>query len=73
MLCLIYTHDARGRAAPEGECVYIRQSTSAWDITNMLHFPVLERLPNLSKVSLVVFIIKGARCDYGVKLSVVGL
>ena len=22
VLCLIYTHDSRGRAAPEGECVY---------------------------------------------------
>ena len=29
---------ARGRAAPEGECVYIGQGTRAWDITNMLHF-----------------------------------
>jgi len=24
-ICLIYTHDARGRTAPKGECVYIRQ------------------------------------------------
>ena len=28
MLCLIYTQDARGRAASKSECVYIRQSTS---------------------------------------------
>ena len=26
VLCLIYTHDARGRAAPEGECVYISKA-----------------------------------------------
>ena len=29
VLCLIYMHDAQGRVAPEGECMYIRQSTSA--------------------------------------------
>ena len=38
VLCLIYMHDARGRAAPEGKCVYIRQSVSACVITYMLHF-----------------------------------
>ena len=31
-------HDARGRAAPEGECIYIRQRTSACVITNIYHF-----------------------------------
>ena len=30
---------------PEGECVYIRQSTSACGITNMLHFQALQNLP----------------------------
>ena len=29
----------QGHAAPEGQCVYIRQGMRAWDITNMLHFP----------------------------------
>ena len=38
---------ARGRAAPEGECVYIRQSTSACVITNMLHFRHSKNLPKL--------------------------
>ena len=47
MLCLIYTHDAQGRAAPEGECGYIRQSTSACVITNMLHFRHSKNLPKL--------------------------
>ena len=23
VLCLIYLHDTRGRAVPEGECIYI--------------------------------------------------
>ena len=47
VLCLIYTHDARGRAAPEGECVYIRQSTSAYVITNIFHFRHSQNLPKL--------------------------
>ena len=38
MLCLIHTHDARGCAVLKGEWVYIRQSTSACVITNMLYF-----------------------------------
>ena len=29
VFCLIYTHHARGHAAPKGKCVYIRQSISA--------------------------------------------
>ena len=44
MLCLIYTHDARGRAAPGGKCIYIRQSTSACVITNIYHFKRSEKL-----------------------------
>ena len=31
-------HDARGRKAPEGECIYIRQRMSACVITNIYHF-----------------------------------
>ena len=45
--CLICTHDARGRAAPEGECGHIRQRTSACVITNMLHFRHSKNLPKL--------------------------
>ena len=45
LLCLIHTHDIRGRAAPDGECVYIRQSTSACVITNMLHFQHSKNQP----------------------------
>ena len=45
MLCLIYAHDAHGSAAPKGECVYIRQSTSACVITNIYHFKHSEKLP----------------------------
>ena len=39
VLCLICTHDVQGHAAPEGECVYIRQSTSARVITKNLPKP----------------------------------
>ena len=45
MLCLIYTYDAQGCTAPEGECVYIRQSTSACVITNIYHLRHSEKLP----------------------------
>ena len=31
-------HDARGCTVPKCEFIYIRQSTSACVITNMLHF-----------------------------------
>ena len=42
---------ALGRKVPEGKCVYIRQSTSAWDLTNMLHFlySALFNQPSLTK------------------------
>ena len=45
--CLICTHDARGRAAPEGECGHIRQRTSSCVATNMLHFRHSKNLPKL--------------------------
>ena len=41
----IYIHDA---AAPEGECIYIRQSMSACVITNTLHFQHSQNLPKLN-------------------------
>jgi len=34
---LIYTHDAQGHAAPEGECVYIRQIPTDQVIIIILH------------------------------------
>ena len=36
-ICLIYMHDARGQAAPERECVYIRQIPTDHVIIIMLH------------------------------------
>ena len=66
MLCLIYTHDALGRAAPEGECGYIRQSTSAWDITNMLHFLYSALLNLPSELSICFsYIVGDTTCDCG--------
>ena len=38
---------ALGRCAPEGECVYIRQSTSACVISNIFHFRHSQNLPKL--------------------------
>ena len=45
ILCIIYMDDARGHAAPEGKCIYIRLSTSACVITNMLQFQHYKNLP----------------------------
>ena len=57
--CLICTHDARGRAAPEGECGHIRQRTSSCVATNMLHFH-----------GLTVFIQTLVTFDYGFQIIV---
>jgi len=38
-VCMIYMHDAWGCAAPEGECIYIRQIPTYCVITNI--FPTL--------------------------------
>ena len=67
MLCLIYMHDARGRAAPKGECIciYIRQSTSACVITNIFHFRHSKNLPNSIEIFWPLYIVVGARCDCG--------
>ena len=63
MLCLIYTHDAGGRTAPEGEYVYIRQSMNACVITNMLHFR--HSTPNLNLTTQLAYIVLDADYDYG--------
>ena len=65
MLCLIYMHDARGHAAPKGEYVYIRQSTSACVITNMLHFRHSKNLPKLEGNVHLAYIVTDADYDSG--------
>ena len=65
MLCLLYTHDARGRTASEDECVYIRQSTSACVITNMLHFRHYKICPNLKSTAELAYIITDTDSDCG--------
>ena len=65
MLCLIYTHDARGHAAPSGECIYIRQSTSACVITNVLHFRHSKNLPKLEGNVQLAHIVTDADYDSG--------
>ena len=62
VLCLIYTHDAHPRAL----CVYIRQSTSACVITNMLHFRYSKICPNFIAASRSLYIVMGTRCDCGI-------
>ena len=65
VLCQIYVHDAQGHAVPEGECIYIRQSTSACVITNMLHFWHSKTRPNLKATAQLTYIVTDADCDYG--------
>ena len=65
MLCLIYAHNAEGHAAPEGECIYIRQSTSACAITNMLHFWYYKNLPNLKSTAQLAYIVTDIDSDCG--------
>ena len=65
MLCLIYTHDTQGHAAPEGECVYIIQNTSACVIINMLHFWHSKNLPKLEGNVQLAYIVTDADDDSG--------
>ena len=65
MLCLIYMHDARGCAAPEGECIYTRQSTSACVITYMLHFQHYRICPNLKSTVQLGYIVTNTDNDCG--------
>ena len=62
MLCLVYTHNARECAVPKGECAYIRQSTSACVITNMLHF---RHSKNLKSTAQLAYIATDTDCDCG--------
>ena len=57
-------YDAQGQTAPEGECVYIRQSTSARVITNMLHFQHSKIQPNLKPTAQLAYVVTDADCDY---------
>ena len=51
---------------PEGECVYIRQSTSACVITNiMLHFRNFKNLPKLEENVQLAYIVTDADYDCG--------
>ena len=66
MLCLIRIYaQRRGHAAPEGECMYIRQSTSACVITNMLHFWHSKNLPKLEGNIQLANIVTHADYDSG--------
>ena len=58
-------NDAQGRGASKGECIYIRQSTNACVITNMLHFWHSKICPNLKPTAQLAYIVTDADCDYG--------
>ena len=47
----------------EGECVYIRQSTSACVITNMLHFQHSKNLPKLKGNIQLAYIVTDVDYD----------
>ena len=57
-ICIQYSR----HTAPKGGCIYIRQSTSACVITNMLHF---RRSKNLEFTVQLAYIVTDANCDYG--------
>ena len=68
MLSLIYMHDTRGRTAPKGECIYIRQSTSACVITDIrisYTSGTLKICPNLKFTAQLAYIVIDADCDCG--------
>ena len=46
--CLVCLHDAWRSVVPEDDCRYIRQCTSAFVATNMLHFWHTKNLPELA-------------------------
>ena len=58
-------HNARGHTAPKGECIYIRQSTSACVIITMLHFQHYKICPNLKLTGQVAYIVTDTDCDFG--------
>ena len=58
-------HDTRGCTALKGECVYIRKSTSACVITNILHFQHSKNLPSLKSTAQLAYIVTDADCDCG--------
>ena len=65
VFCLLYAHNARGHAAPEGECVYTRQSMSACVITNMLHLQHYKICPNLKSTAQLAYIVTNTNSDCG--------
>ena len=62
---VIYTHDAQGHTAPEGECGYIMQSMSTCVIINMLHFQHSKIHPNLIFKALLLYIVTDMAFHYG--------
>ena len=65
MVFLIYTQDARGHTAPEGECVYIRQSTSACAIINTVCYisSTLKICATFKLTAQLAYIVTDADCD----------
>ena len=57
--------DARGHAAPDSKCIYMRQSMSTCVIINMLHFWCSKNLPNLKLTDQLAYIVTGTDSDCG--------
>ena len=70
MLCLIYTHNARGQTAPDDEYVYIKQSTNACVIICYTS-GTLKIYPNLKLTAQVAYIVTDADCDCGRYFNVI--
>ena len=62
-----YAHDAQGCAAPEGEYVYIRQSTSACVITTVICYTssTIKICPNLEFTAQLAYIVTDTDSDRG--------
>ena len=65
VLSLIYTHNDQRHTAPEGKCIYIRQSKRICVITIMLHFRHSKIHPNLQATAQPAYIVIHTDCDYG--------
>ena len=69
VLCISYNtgKSALPDTAPEGECVYIRQSTSACVISNIFHnifhFWHSQNLSNLNRAAQLPYIVMDVGCD----------
>ena len=63
-----FADDAWWHTAPEGECVYIKQSTCSCIVTNMLHFQHSKICPNPIFNTPLLYTVKDSAFDCGMLL-----